>query len=159
MVGSMPDRILVKATILIVVIVAAAVIIYPKISGTKKQESQAKSEAAASAQIQSESPGEAALGAALKSGKPTMILFHSNSCIPCKEMSAIVAEVQPQYAGRANFVDILVDDQAEARLISNFGINTIPTSVFFDKMGELVGKNVGVIKKEQLMQLLSGLEK
>jgi len=52
-----------------------------------------------------------------------------------------------------------VDDQAEQRLINQFGVNTIPTSVFYDKTGKSVGRQIGVIEKDKLTQLLTALEK
>lgn len=143
-----------KVAVLAVVIVAAAVIIYPKVFGSPAAQDQDTMAASSSL-----TPGERALETGLKSGKPTMILFHSNSCVPCKEMSEIVAQVEPELKGRANFVDIVVDDQSEARLIAKYGVNTIPTSVFFDKQGAYIGINVGVIEKEKLIEFLTNLEK
>ncbi|MDI6716462.1 MAG: thioredoxin fold domain-containing protein [Actinomycetota bacterium] len=138
-----------KAIILVVVVFITAVIIYPKITSNQ-------GEIRKNLNL---SPGERALENALKSGKPTMILFHSNSCVLCKQMLSIVAKVKPLFAKRANFVDISVEDKSEVRLISKFGIEKIPTSVFLDRSGKLIAKNIGVVKKEQLIKLLNSLEK
>ncbi|HCG98751.1 MAG TPA: hypothetical protein DE036_02815 [Actinobacteria bacterium] len=144
-----------RVVILVIFAVAAGIILYPKLISTPSQQVQNR-EAGALKQVVS--PGEQALERALRSGKPTMILFHSNSCIPCKEMSAIVAQIEPQFKERANFVDILLEDKAEAGLIAKYEVHTIPTSVFLDKMGSYVGTNVGVIKEDALVRLLGSLE-
>ncbi len=158
-----------KVAVVIAVVIIAAIIIYQKTSNQQVPSGQAASSAqnvcpaptnqSASQASQTLSPGEAALQAGLKSGKPTMIVFHSNSCAPCKEMSAIIAQITPEYGKRVNIIDILVDDQAEQRLINRFGINTIPTSVFYDKAGKPVGQQIGVIEKDKLTQILTTLEK
>ena len=164
-----------KVVVVIAVVVVAALIIYQKTSNQQVSSNQQLSsgQAASSGQnvcpaptnqstsqaSQMLSPGEAALQAGLKSGKPTMIVFHSNSCAPCIEMSEIIAQIKPDYEKRVNIIDILVDDQAEQRLISQFGINTIPTSIFYDKTGKPVGQQIGVIEKEKLTQFLTSLEK
>ena len=169
----MSSSTLTKVVVLAAVIIVAASIIYPKLvkPATGMQQSiggaaQSAEQAAIAPENQADmpvsgaqTPAEKALSGALKSGRPTMILFHSTTCIPCKEMSTIVAQVKLEHKEAANFVDVVVDDQTEANLISEFGVNTIPTSVFFDKTGELVGKHIGVIEKDKLSELLSGLEK
>ena len=159
----MSKSILVKAAVIAVVVIAAAIIIYQKAANQVASSGQnvcpTPVNQSTSQANQTLSPGEAALQAGLKSGKPTMIVFHSNSCAPCKEMAAIIAQIKPDYEKRINIIDILVDDQAEQRLINQFGINTIPTSVFYDKTGESVGQQIGVIEKDKLTQLLTALEK
>ncbi len=158
-----------KAVVVIAVVVVAALIIYQKTPNQQVSSGQGASSGqnvcpaptnqSTGQASQTLSPGEAALQAGLKSGKPTMIVFHSNSCAPCIEMSEIIAQIKPDYEKRVNIIDILVDDQAEQRLINQFGINTIPTSIFYDKTGKPVGQQIGVIEKEKLTQFLTSLEK
>ncbi|MCL6473128.1 MAG: thioredoxin fold domain-containing protein [Firmicutes bacterium] len=154
-----------KIVIIVAVITLAAIIIFPKMNGSSVEPQQSGSSTGlnqtgtGTTAAQSMSPGETALRAALKNGKPTMICFHSDSCAPCIEMSEIIAQVKPQYETTINFIDILTGDPAEQSLINKFGVNTIPYTVFFDKTGEAVGQQVGVIEKEQLSSILSDLEK
>jgi thioredoxin 1 len=144
-----------RVVVLVIIAVVVGIIVYPKLFSTPSRQAQ---NSEAGTLKQAVSPGEQALERALRSGKPTMILFHSNSCIPCKEMSAIVAQIEPQFKDRANFVDILFEDKAEADLIAKYGVHTIPTSVFLDKRGSYAGTNVGVIKEDALVRLLDSLE-
>lgn len=159
----MSKSVLVKSAVVVIVIIAAALIVYQKASNQATSSAQnvcpAPVNQSTGQASQTLSPGEAALQEGLRSGKPTMIVFHSNSCAPCKEMSAIIAQIKPDYEKRVNIIDILVDDQAEQRLINRFGINTIPTSVFYDKAGKSVGQQIGVIEKDKLTQILTTLEK
>jgi len=144
-----------RAVILVAVFILAVVIIYPKFV---EWQQQAVGSDGTGAAYKSNSPGGKALQAALESGKPTMVLFHSNTCGSCKTMLASVAEMKFKYAGRVNFIDVVVSDRAEARLVSEFGVSSIPTSVFFDKTGNLAGKAVGAIEKDKLIQILVDLE-
>lgn len=159
----MSNNMLVRVAVLAAVAIAASSIIYEKITSEARSSSKTmptttlnEPENAAS---QASSPGASALSKALKSGKPTMIIFHSNSCAPCKEMSAIIEAVKTEHGDSINFIDILVDDPAEKNFISQFGISSIPTSVFYDKTGKPRGKQIGVIEQELLVEMLSDLEK
>lgn len=152
-----------KVVIIVAVIAISAIIIIPKLNGPGAAPQQSTGSAglnqAGTTPAQSMSTGETALRTALKSGKPTMICFHTNSCAPCIEISQNIATIKPQHEAKANFVDILVDDPAEQQLINKFGgVNTIPYSVFFDKSGSKVSEQVGVIDKEQLSRYLTSLE-
>lgn len=159
----MSNNMLVRVAVLAAVAIAASSIIYVKITSeagssgkTMPTTTVNEPENAAS---QASSPGASALSKALKSGKPTMILFHSNSCAPCKEMSAIIEAVKTKHGDSTNFIDILVDDPAEQDFINQHGVSSIPTSVFYDKTGKRLGTQIGVIEQEQLAGMLSDMEK
>lgn len=143
-----------------IVLIVAAVIVYPKLisqmEATPQNTGRVPNNQTATSAKQSQ--GEAELAAALKSGKPTMILFHSNACASCKEMTAVVVAVKAEHKDRVNFVDIDVSKMSEANIVYRFGISSIPTSIIFDKAGEQVDQYVGLIEKEQLAAYLTKLE-
>jgi thiol-disulfide isomerase/thioredoxin len=56
-----------------------------------------------------------AYAAALKTGKPIYLLFHSLTCVPCVEISAVVDKVIPAYEGRIVFVNAISDDEPSPR--------------------------------------------
>ena len=53
--------------------------------------------------------------AALKTGKPIYLLFHSLTCVPCVEISAVVDKVIPAYEERIVFVNAISDDEPSPR--------------------------------------------
>ena len=94
---------------------------------------------------------------ALSNGKPAMVLFHSTSCIPCKQMSALVAAVRGDYEPDIVFVDVVVSDRANMPLIRQAGVQTIPTTLFVDLSGQ--GKRyVGALREDALRAELSALQ-
>ena len=100
---------------------------------------------------------EVQLMRALENGRPTLAFFHSQTCDSCKEMTAVVQEVYPAFAGSVALVDVDVYDERNAGLLRSIGIRAIPTVVFFDHTG--AGKmQIGVMPADDLRQVLSGLQ-
>ena len=85
------------------------------------------------------------------SGKTVLLDFYADWCGPCKMVSPIVdqiAEEHPEYVvGKIN-----VDDEED--LAEQFGVMSIPTLVVLKK-GEQVNKNVGVIPKAKILEMLA----
>jgi thioredoxin 1 len=100
-------------------------------------------------------PGEQ-VSWALRNGKPAMVLFHSTSCVPCKQMSALVVAVRGDYEPDIVFVDVVVNDRANMNLVRQAGIQTIPTTLFVNLTGQ--GKrHVGALREDALRAELSAL--
>ena len=78
--------------------------------------------AAESSNLSPEDQFRAAIGA----HKPTLALFHSLTCVPCKAMAATVEEVRPEYEGKVAFVDVDVYDSANLNLCRSARIQMIP---------------------------------
>jgi thioredoxin 1 len=82
-------------------------------------------------------------------GMVTMVDIGAGSCIPCKIMAPILEKMKNEYAGRAEviFLDVRYDRTAGER----FGIQAIPTQIFFDKDGKEVLRHVGVMTESQII--------
>lgn len=93
---------------------------------------------------------DAAIRAALTSGRPVLIDLGARSCKSCKEMAPVLEALATEYSGRAYvlFIDVR-EDQAAA---SKFGIRMIPTQIFFDARGMEVNRHVGVLDRAGLVQ-------
>jgi len=85
----------------------------------------------------------------------TMVDIGSTSCIPCKMMEPVLANLTKEYQGRAAilFVDVK-KDMATAR---KFDIRAIPTQVFFDKAGKEVWRHAGFLDQKTIEGKLNAL--
>jgi thiol:disulfide interchange protein len=96
---------------------------------------------------------EAQLDQALAEKRVTFALFHSLTCIPCKEMEKVARDVMPAFKDRVTFVDVNVYDQANVPLLRRMGISTIPTTYVFGKDGTYQ-RFIGVITRDTLRTVL-----
>ena len=92
------------------------------------------------------------ISSALASGKPTVLDLGARTCIPCKKMAPILEELATEYQGKASvlFVDVR-EDQSAAR---KFGIQMIPTQIFFDAKGKEVKRHIGEMNKAEIIKEL-----
>lgn len=82
----------------------------------------------------------------LKSDKPVLLEFYSDSCIPCKRMSPILAEIEEQYSGvKVGKLNIKFGSETAQK----YEVMTSPTFLFF-KNGSEVNRIRGVVKKPEL---------
>lgn len=81
-------------------------------------------------------------------GKPVLLELGSHSCVPCKKMMPILAELATeQKAFTVSFVDVwAVEGKSE-----HYGIKSIPTQIFFDADGKELFRHVGFYPKEDIL--------
>ena len=96
--------------------------------------------------------------AAITSGKPVYVLFHSLSCQPCVEISAVADKVMPDYEGKVVFVNAITDDASvTASSPSKFSFQYIPTSFFIDADGKIVDSFTGAMSEAEMKARLDKL--
>lgn len=88
-------------------------------------------------------------------GMVTMVDLGAKSCIPCKMMEPILAELEKQYAGRAAIV--FIDVYKHHEQVERFGLRAIPTQIFFDKNGREVKRHMGFMDKASIEAELAKL--
>lgn len=89
---------------------------------------------------------------ALTSGKPALVDFGANSCVPCRQMRPILREIDKEYAGKAR--SLVIDVYKYQNLAREYKVQLIPTLVFFDSKGKEVFRHVGVMEKEKIVEKL-----
>ena len=92
------------------------------------------------------------LSVALQNGRPTIMKIGSNSCVPCRMMKPILAELQAEYGDIANILDLEARDHRD--LCRQYKIRLIPTSIFFDQNGKQYSRQEGFLEKAKIIELL-----
>jgi len=90
----------------------------------------------------------------IKSDKPVLVDFWAEWCGPCRMITPLVHELAEEYAGRAVFGKVDVDNNVG--ISSKYGIRNIPTILFF-KNGEIVDKQVGAVPKKAIAEKMNKL--
>jgi thioredoxin 1 len=98
------------------------------------------------------SSNDAAIRAALASGKPTVADFGARTCIPCKKMAPILEELNRELKGKANvtFTDVWTTPD----LAKEYRVQMIPTQIFFDAKGKEIKRHMGFIDKSDILKEL-----
>ena len=87
----------------------------------------------------------------LKADKPVLVDFWATWCGPCRMLAPTIEEVAEETEGRAIVGKVNVDD--EMTLARKYRIASIPTLIVFEN-GEEVRRSIGVIEKEDVLDLL-----
>jgi thioredoxin 1 len=80
---------------------------------------------------------------------PRLIDLGADKCIPCKMMAPILEELKKEYAGRlqVDFIDVWKNPDEAKR----YGIQLIPTQIFFDARGKELFRHEGFFSKEDIL--------
>ena len=91
----------------------------------------------------------------LEKGKPTLVDLGSSTCIPCREMVPVLAQVKNIYDGKVvvKFIDINEDPEET----SKYEIKVIPTQIFLDKDGKQVFRHEGFFSKEEIVKVFKDM--
>lgn len=92
---------------------------------------------------------------ALENGKPTILEFGANWCLPCRYMVPVVEEVKSE---RGQEVDIItVNGDQHSQLGARYGVRGYPTFVLFDSEGEFKGTVTGAKTEKELNAIIDQL--
>jgi len=89
---------------------------------------------------------------ALKSRKPVLVDFGSNSCIPCRQMRPILQEIRKEHSGKTEV--LVIDVYKYQNLAREHKIRIIPTLIFFDSNGKEVHRHQGFMSKKVILEQL-----
>lgn len=77
----------------------------------------------------------------IKQNKYVLVDFWATWCAPCRMVAPVIEKVAEQYSEKVIVAKVDVDEQQD--LAIRYGIQTIPTIIFF-KDGKLASKEIGV---------------
>lgn len=84
--------------------------------------------------------------------RPVLVDFWAEWCMPCKILGPTIDELASDFDGKVKVGKVDTDGNRDISV--KFGISAIPTVIVF-KGGEVVGKFVGLTKKEDLAAALN----
>jgi thiol:disulfide interchange protein DsbD len=99
-----------------------------------------------------------AVTAAKEAGKPVMIDFTADWCIPCKEMKKVTFSNPAVYKESQRFVRLSVDltrkSEAADNTAKTYKVSGPPTVILIDSTGKEQERTVGFIKPDKLLNLM-----
>jgi len=104
------------------------------------------------AAIPPESNTEEEFKKAMTGGKPVLVDFGANTCIPCRQMRPVLKEIGTEYSEKAKV--LVIDVYKFQGLARQYQIQLIPTLVFFDSKGQEVFRHLGVLEKDKIVAKL-----
>lgn len=123
-----------------IVVVAALILSVAAVVRLKQRDRQMEA-------VQSATPPVAAEPAA--SGLPRLVDLGADKCIPCKMMAPILEELKEQYKGKLDVV--FLDVWKNPNISTQYGIQMIPTQIFYDAAGKEVFRHEGFFSKEDIL--------
>lgn len=128
----------VKFLIVLLVVVAAALAFKSRKPGRELQ---------ATNRVAATSPAAATSKARIK--LPKLIDLGATKCIPCKMMAPILESLKNEYVGRMDveFIDVWENEEAG----KTYGIEMIPTQIFYDAEGKELFRHTGFFGKDDIL--------
>jgi thioredoxin 1 len=85
----------------------------------------------------------------LGKGVPALVDLGSDQCIPCKMMAPILDELKAEFAGKlqVSFLDV----RKFTGLSAMYGIQVIPTQIFYNASGKELFRHEGFFSKEDIL--------
>lgn len=85
----------------------------------------------------------------LQADKPVLIDFYSDSCLPCKQLSPILGDIEDDYEEKLYVYKVNVNYEED--LAAEYRVMSAPTLVLFQN-GEVKGTKRGLQKKTDLVE-------
>lgn len=76
----------------------------------------------------------------------------SDKCVPCKQMKEVTANITAKYKEQLDFE--MIDINKEKDAASKYGVQLIPTQIFYNKDGKEFFRHVGYFPEEKIDSLL-----
>ena len=129
-----PVKILIVAALAVTVVAAVAL---------KQGKNESKDAATAAAVASPLAEGNSRVAV------PRLVDLGAGKCIPCKKMAPILEELKKEYAGRmeVEFIDVWKNPDAGKA----YGVEMIPTQIFYDVSGKELERHTGFFGKEDIL--------
>lgn len=95
---------------------------------------------------------EKSTGWGYKGDKPIIIDFYADWCLPCKQISPILASINEEYEGLVKVYKVNIDQEPELATACN--IKSIPALIFIPAEGGEPVSSVGLIGKNDFRSII-----
>ncbi len=138
-----------KALLAICVLAALSIAVFAMKGGGKPPEKETPPAPAAAAKLEAPAAAPTAIKAEAPAKVPRLLDLGAGKCIPCKAMAPILEDLKKAYEGKfsVEFIDVW-ERKEEAQA---YGINMIPTQIFFDASGKELFRHEGFFSKEDIL--------
>ena len=94
-------------------------------------------------------------------GKPLVLEFSSPMCSECMKLKKVLDIVEPNYKDRVSFqkINATLPNEDVSEKIEKYNITLVPTTVFINTEGKIVGKKEGYMDEKTLITHLEELVK
>lgn len=99
-------------------------------------------------------PNVSEFDALIASGKPVLVDFWAEWCMPCRMLGPVIEQISDKYAGQVTVAKINVDE--EPNLAARYRVQSIPTVMIFHN-GDLVDTQIGLRPIEAYTRTLDSL--
>ncbi|MHC4713907.1 MAG: thioredoxin family protein [Planctomycetota bacterium] len=143
-----------QASEVIIALVAAvaAIIWYKEVNRRGPAETESGAASPVSTQpVQSDSDTAANVTGPL----PRLLDLGKGTCVPCKMMKPILEELDKEYADR--FTVEIIDLSLIPEATQDYGVQLIPTQIFFDASGKELFRHEGFMSREDILAKWSEL--
>lgn len=91
----------------------------------------------------------------VEKGKPMLVDLGASTCIPCKQMVPVLAEVTKMYEGKVvvNIIDVYENPQET----NKYKISVIPTQIFLGIDGKEVFRHEGFFSTEDIVKVFKDM--
>ena len=87
----------------------------------------------------------------LNADKPVLVDFWAEWCAPCKRIAPILDEIAQE---QHDIVICKIDIEQNKETMKEYDVKGLPSLLLF-KNGTIIGRKVGVISKEQILDFLA----
>ncbi|MCK9462068.1 MAG: thioredoxin family protein [Proteobacteria bacterium] len=94
---------------------------------------------------------------ALSLGRPMLIDFAREDCLPCKLMEPWLAELRKRHAGAIEVLEIDLEHPESRAIARYFKAKSVPMQVYVDARGREVSRNVGLATLPEMQRQLEKL--
>lgn len=100
----------------------------------------------------------------IKNPKAKIIKFYSPMCSECQEMTVELNKAMENYKDSVLVEEInVIEENSQMKKHSNeaikeFKITLVPTVVFLNKEGKVIKKNQGLMKSNEIIEILDGIK-
>jgi thioredoxin 1 len=80
---------------------------------------------------------------------PRLVDVGAGTCVPCKMMMPVLAELREEYAGR--LIVEYHDVSKDPNLVTQYNVRVIPVQIFYDPSGDELFRHEGFYSKDDIL--------